>query len=138
MKVLKELDLIASREPLLVGADVKKKILAVLERDCGYLEKRGLMDYSVLIVEVPKHAIGIVNKSYPPPLALVGLDKKQSILGRVTGSVQSLFARIFSRYFPPKIDRSSKIIDNHTAANIYYDGYVDTIMIIVLLTFVLS
>ena len=48
------MDIIASEQPIHIGNDIKKKLSAIISRDCKFLEENGLMDYSILIVEVPK------------------------------------------------------------------------------------
>lgn len=63
VQVMKELDMISSQQPLSLGDHTKQKLLEIIRRDCNFLQRHGLIDYSLLVVEVPKSPPSTVDES---------------------------------------------------------------------------
>lgn len=69
IQVMKEWDLVASCKPILIGDKAKSELLAILDEDCRYLEHEGLMDFSVLVIEVPKSEFNRSSGSCKPKIS---------------------------------------------------------------------
>jgi hypothetical protein len=54
LKVLKDLNFCELKERMDVGAEVKERLIQVMERDSQFLASQGLMDYSVLFIKRAK------------------------------------------------------------------------------------